>query len=282
MWPAAEPDVFVRDDSIRNDPQAIGALWSSPNRRLLAVHKMAVEIDPDGDFEPDTAIFLGTADGQPWFAVRQSTPGIEQLRTGVESMDEVARSAALTAVALDNWHATHGRCPRCGEATHAVRAGWVRRCPADGSEHFPRTDPAVIALVVDSDDRALLGRRAIWAENWFSTLAGFVEPGETFEQAVVREVAEEAGVTVPVDQVHYRATQPWPFPCSIMIAFTARTHQQPTTPDGEEIAETQWFSREEFAEAAQDGRLRIPPRASVAHNLIVDWYGEPVPHTWSR
>jgi NAD+ diphosphatase len=140
----------------------------------------------------------------------------------------------------------------------------------------------VIVLVIDDQGRALLGRRASWPQGWYSTLAGFVEPGETFEQAVVREVAEESGVEVDVGDVRYRTTQPWPFPSSIMIAFTATTHVQATTPDGEEIVETVWVSREQFEGLAQEGSLRIPPRISVAHHLIADWYGAPIPHTWSR
>lgn len=255
-------------------------LWESPQRRLIGVHKGHIDLSPPADGE---RMLLGTTeDGVPWFAVRVRTADAVDLRAAGADLDPVARSAALTAVALDNWHATHPRCPRCGEPTEPARAGWVRRCPADGSEHFPRTDPAVITLVIDDEDRALLGRRAIWPQGWYSTLAGFVEPGETFEQAVVREVAEEAGVTVPVAGVRYQATQPWPFPCSLMIAFTAHTHAQPTRPDGDEIAETRWLSRDEFLAEAQAGRLRVPPPFSVAYHLIAQWYGQPLSNTWTR
>jgi NAD+ diphosphatase len=279
VWPTAEPDPFRRDEQDRTDPQRVAQLWASPRRRLIAVHAGRVDLDPPPAGE---RILLGIAGDVPWFALRARTDAAQDLRAVADGLDPVARAAALTAAALDNWHATHQRCARCGEPTVPERAGWVRRCPADGSEHFPRTDPAVITLVVDDAGRALLGRRAVWPQGWYSTLAGFVEPGETFEQAVVREVAEEAGVEVPVTGVRYRATQPWPFPASIMIAFTAHTHQQPTRPDGDEIAETRWLSREEFRAGAQAGQVRIPPRLSVAHHLIADWYGEPIPHTWNR
>lgn len=282
MWPTAEPDLFDRDDVTRSEPERIRELWDSPDRRVIAVHKGHVDVRPSGDFDLDDAVLLGTSNGAPWFAVRTRTDNTQELRAVADSLDPLERSATLTAVALDNWHGLHRRCPRCGEATESVRAGWVRRCPADGSEHFPRTDPAVIVLVVDDQGRALLGRRAIWPEGWYSTLAGFVEPGETFEQAVVREVREEAGVEVPVRQIQYRASQPWPFPSSVMIAFTAHTEAQLSVPDGVEIAETEWFSREEFLVAAEAGRLRIPPQVSVAHHLIADWFGQPIPHTWSR
>lgn len=282
MWPTAEPDVFERDDALRADPERQRELWDAPGRRLVAVYKGHVDVRAEVAEQPADAILLGSAQGAAWFAVRMRTDATRDLRTAFAELDRVERSAALTAAALDNWHATHPRCPRCGAATEMARAGWVRRCPEDGSEHFPRTDPAVIALVVDDQQRALLGRRSVWPEQWFSTLAGFVEPGETFEQAVVREVFEEAGVRVPVDQVYYRATQPWPFPASIMVAFTAHTSAQPSKADGEEIAETAWFSRAGFRQAAEDGRLRIPPDVSVAHRLIADWFGEPIPHVWSR
>lgn len=282
MWPTAEPDVFVRDEALRAAPEQLRTLWERPDRRIVAVYKGHVDVRADVDVDPEDLILLGTVDGAPWFAARTRTPGTVDLRAAADSLDEVERVAALTSVALDNWHAGHEFCPRCGGPTEMVRAGWVRRCTDDGSEHFPRTDPAVITLVIDDDERALLGRRSVWPSGWYSTLAGFVEPGETFEQAVVREVFEEAGVRVPVDRIQYRATQPWPFPSSIMIAFTARTWAQPAEPDGEEIAETVWLSRAEFHAAAERGEVRIPPRISVAHHLIADWYGEPVPHTWSR
>lgn len=272
----------MRDETVRTDPERVRALWEEPQRRVVAVYKGHVDVNADVDADLEDLILLGTVDGVAWFAVRSRTDATVDLRAVADSLDTVERAAALTAVALDNWHAAHECCPRCGGPTRMVRAGWVRQCRQDGSEHFPRTDPAVITLVIDDEDRALLGRRSVWPAGWYSTLAGFVEPGETFEQAVVREVFEEAGVRVPVDHVEYRATQPWPFPSSIMIAFTARTWTQPSAPDGDEIAETAWFSRAEFREAAERGDLRIPPRISVAHHLITDWYGEPIPHTWSR
>ena len=243
------------------------------------MHKGHVDLEPAIEGE---RLLLGVVGGRPWFALRTRSDVAQDLRTTIDTLTDVERAAALTAVALDNWHESHTHCPRCGQPTELARAGWVRRCPHDDSEHFPRTDPAIIALVVDDQDRALLGRRAVWPAGWYSTLAGFVEPGETFEQAVVREVAEEAGVTVPVDAVDYRTSQPWPFPCSIRIAFTASTYAQDSHPDGEEIAETRWFSRAEFAAAAQAGQVRIPPRISVAHHLIADWFGAAIPHTWSR
>jgi NAD+ diphosphatase len=282
MWPTAEPDFFDRDEALRLDDSRLDDLWEHPDKRVVAVHKGHVDVAGTPGADRIGAILLGLVESVPWFAVRGRTPDTVDLRAAVDSLSPVERSAALTAVALDNWHEAHTHCARCGTPTEVVRAGWVRRCPQDGAEHFPRTDPAVITLVIDDEQRALLGRRAVWPQGWFSTLAGFVEPGETFEQAVVREVAEEADVEVRVSDVRYRTTQPWPFPSSIMIAFTAHTHSQPSKPDGDEIAETMWVSREQFETRAHAGTLRIPPRISVAHHLIADWYGEPIPYTWSR
>src|SRR5690606_16065858 len=145
------------------------------------------------------------------------------------------------AVALANWHATHGYCARCGAATVATQAGYVRRCPEEGSEHYPRTDPVVIMLVVDENDRALLGRNSAWPPGRFSTLAGFVEPGETLEQAVVREVHEETHVRVHA--CRYVGSQPWPFPASLMLGYFARARGVEPMPDGGEITEARWYSR---------------------------------------
>ena len=154
------------------------------------------------------------------------------------------------AVALENWQRLHRFCSRCGERTVIAAAGHIRRCPACGAEHYPRTDPAVIMLVTDDQDRALLGRQVHWPEGRFSTLAGFVEPGESIEQSVVREVAEEAGVTV--GEVEYVASQPWPFPSSLMLGFMARATSSEIHVDGEEIHEARWFSREDLR-----GGLRV-------------------------
>lgn len=188
-----------------------------------------------------------------------------------------ARDAGLatTAIALAAWHESHPRCPRCGEPTEVVAAGWVRHCPADGSEHYPRTDPAVIMAVVDDDDRLLLGHAAPWPENRFSTLAGYVEPGEGIEQAVRREVAEEVAVTV--GDVSYRGSQPWPFPASLMLAFRARALTTQITVDGIEVTEARWFTRTELADQVASGAVLMPMRASIARVLIEEWFGAELP-----
>jgi NAD+ diphosphatase len=171
----------------------------------------------------------------------------------------------VAAVALANWHATHRRCPRCGEPTEVVTGGWVRRCTADGSEHFPRTDPAVIVLVHDGADRCLLGRQPTWPRGRYSTLAGFVEPGESLEQAVVREIREESSVTV--DDVVYRGSQPWPFPASLMLGFEARVVAGTAAVGDDELEDVRWFSRADL----RRGEPLLPPSASIAHWLITTW-----------
>jgi NAD+ diphosphatase len=182
-------------------------------------------------------------------------------------------------VALANWHATHTHCPRCGTPTVTVAAGHAQRCPADGSEHFPRIDPAVIMLVTDPDDRCLLARNRRWPERRVSILAGFVEPGESAEQAVAREVGEETGITVA--QVRYAGSQPWPMPQSLMLGFRASAAGDlELRVDDDEIAEAHWFSRDELRSALASREILLPPPVSIAHRLIESWYGEELPGVW--
>ena len=183
------------------------------------------------------------------------------------------------AVALANWHARHTHCPRCGALTVPAPAGHARRCPVDGSEHFPRIDPAVIMLVTDDEDRCLLARNRLWPPRRVSILAGFVEAGESAEQAVAREVKEETGIAV--SGIRYVGSQPWPMPQSLMLGFRAEAgHGQQITVDNEEIAEARWFSRDELAAEITAGDLLLPPPVSIAHRIIQSWYGSPLPGTW--
>ena len=183
------------------------------------------------------------------------------------------------AVALANWHARHTHCPRCGAETVPAPAGHARRCPVDGSEHFPRIDPAVIMLVTDEADRCLLARNRAWPPRRVSILAGFVEAGESAEQAVAREVREETGVAVA--EISYLGSQPWPMPQSLMLGFRAQAQPgQEIRVDGTEIAEARWFSRTELGEAAATGEVLLPPPVSIAHQIIRAWYGGPLPGTW--
>lgn len=199
-----------------------------------------------------------------WSTLREAGAGLDALQAG----------AFTTAIALANWHARHRFCPRCGSATAPDQGGWVRRCVADGSEHHPRTDPAVIVAVLDDQDRILLARGVQWPQGRLSVLAGFVEAGESLEAAVAREVTEEVGVRV--SRLSYRGNQPWPFPASLMVGFTARAVSAELTLDPDEIAEAAWFTRDELARATCTGTVVLSPRLSIARRLIEDWYGRPL------
>lgn len=231
----------------------------------------------------DAAVLLSQS-APPRLAVLRNPRRPVNLRmVGAELSDDDA-AWATTAVALAQWHRRSGHCPACGGATAITKAGWSRTCIAAGHESFPRNDPAVIVLVRDHDDRALLGRRGDWPSAWFSTLAGFVEAGESAEHALCREILEEAGVEIDPQRLHYRGSQPWPFPSSLMLGYHAwtLTARADSVPDGEEIVETRWFTRSELAEAAHDGHVLLPPPVSIARLLIDDWYGQALPGHWLR
>ncbi len=198
--------------------------------------------------------------------------GLRELGVALDDRDS---SLLVTAQALANWHSSAGHCPRCGAVTQVTNGGWARRCPEDGSEHFPRNDPAVIVLVLDAQDRALLGHRVGWPEPMYSTLAGFVEAGESAELTVLREMAEEAGVRIDPASLSYLGSQPWPFPSSLMLGFHARVaaDSPPAVADGVEIGEVRWFTRSELAAAYAARELNLPGRVSIARRLVERWYG---------
>jgi NAD+ diphosphatase len=229
--------------------------------------------------------FLGLIDDVAYFAAtveRDDAYRWQTLREFGGRADDLEAALVVSAVALEQWHQRHTHCPLCGEPTVETQAGWTRTCTSDDSQHFPRTDPAVIMLIHDGADRALLGRGPQWGEGRFSTLAGFVEPGESLEAAVAREVFEEVGVGV--SDVRYLASQPWPFPASLMVGFIARLDGDPSIHlDPVEMADAGWFTRDEVARARDwtddlsapaDGtqRLRaIPPHLSISRFLIDRW-----------
>lgn len=210
------------------------------------------------EFEPHVA---GIPDDAQWAGFRDVAARLTPTDTAL----------FIEASAIANWHASHTHCPRCGTATQPEAGGWVRRCPADGSEHYPRTDPAIIVTVVGPDGRLLLGGGGPLDARNYSTLAGFVEPGESLEQAVVREIGEEVGVRVTATQ--YLGSQSWPFPASLMLGFTATTPDTEARPDGVEVTRARWFSRTELQEAVLSGEIVISSRLSIARSLIEHWYG---------
>nr|WP_246315905.1 NAD(+) diphosphatase [Kineococcus aurantiacus] len=218
--------------------------------------------------EAEPEVTDGAAGGEEWRGLREVG---EQLS---------ARDAGLftEALAMGNWHAVTRFSPRTGEPLTAASSGWVKTEPG-GREHFPRSDAAVIMAVISPDDRLLLGHQPVWPANRYSVLAGFVEPGECFEDTVRREAFEEAGVVVGSDpeDVRYLGSQPWPFPASLMVGFAARAVTTEIKVDGDEIALARWFSREELAEALGTGAVLPPPGVSIARRLIEAWYGGPLP-----
>ena len=236
------------------------------------------------EYKSGEKYFLGLdqLDQEPYFAWSASSvePEGEKAPEGYLTLREIGglisefdMEIGLHTVALANWHKSHTHCARCGAPTSVAQGGAIRLCDKDKSEHYPRTDCAVIVLVRDQDDRILLGHQPIWPEGRFSCFAGFLEPGETFEQCVQREVLEESGVAVR--DVDYLGSQPWPFPASIMISFDAVTDfPEMAHPDGHEITEVKWFSRAEIKAQSDAGTLLLPPTMSVARKMIDRWFAQ--------
>ncbi len=234
---------------------------------------------------PPAAVFLGEADGVPYAAVRGERAltvsgrpvgrwaGLREL--GAE-LDDLEAGLLAQAVAILEWHARHRFSPLTGAPTTIEQAGWVQRDPTDGTAFFPRTDPAVIMLVHDGADRVVLGRQSAWPPGRFSILAGFVEPGESAEAAVAREVAEEVGLAVT--DIRYVGSQPWPFPQSLMLGFVARAEgSDELVVDRTEIEEASWFSRAQLL--AGNGPAALPPPVSIARHIIDRWLRDELPPT---
>jgi NAD+ diphosphatase len=303
-----------RSTARRTDAAWLAAAWADPDTRVVVVEDGQAPVrfrdadagDGDGDrtggaqelvfVAPDQApdgvrfllgvdaggvVYFGVAGSLPAEAWPGLGPGVRpiSLRQAGPLLSDRDVGLMTHAVALANWHGTHGHCPRCGAVTEPVVAGHSRRCVNDGSEHFPRLDPAVIMLVTDPDDRCLLARNAMWPERRVSILAGFVEPGESAEQAVVREVLEETGIET--GDARYVGSQPWPMPHSLMLGFRARaTGSLEIKVDADEIAEARWFSRDELRADIASGAIKLPPPVSIAHRIIESWYGAPLGGAW--
>ncbi len=217
-----------------------------------------------------------TVEGGAWDRSAESDVKPVSLRQVGAILSDRDAGLLTHAVALANWHETHTHCPRCGAATVPAPAGHLTVCPVDGTEHFPRLDPAVIMLVIDADDRLLLARNALWPKGRMSVVAGFVEPGESAEHAVAREVFEETAITV--GQVRYLGSQPWPMPRSLMLGYQATAKSgQSIAVDEDEIGEARFFSRAELRAAIDAGELGIAPSSSIARRLIEYWYGAELP-----
>lgn len=247
------------DDAVVVEIDAAGN-FSAANGRSRAI------TDP-GDRRRDD-IYLGRQGDRAWFA--RPVFEIEGESLGWRDVDPAEAEPLAAAVVLGRWHLQSPACERCGEATAPDLVGARRTCVGCGAWAFPRTDPCVIVAITDADDRLLLARQASWPENRFSIVAGFIEAGESAEQACHREVAEEVGVRLT--ELAYAGSQPWPMPRSLMLGFTARTDATQATPDGEEIVDASFRSRAEVRAHIEAGRLILPPSASIARRLIDEWF----------
>ena len=290
-----------RAATLRSDEQWLKRVWAADNTRVLVLSEGNVPVTDDMSLiwvKPDAidldlnvvaecAVMLGvdaqhsyvalvgdraTVDAISWVSLRGIGAQLSARDVGL----------AIAAVAMNSWHSSHSYCPRCGNATVVTQAGWARRCEHDGSDHYPRTEPAMIAAVNDANDRILLGRRNEWPEGWFSTLAGFVEAGESVEACVVREVFEEAGIRVAPESLRYLGSQPWPFPASLMLGYRATATSTDIEREEAEMADVRWYSREEFDAACVSQALRLPNNSTIAFHLIQHWYGKPIPLEWTR
>ena len=284
-----------RSGELRLKPDELAKLWKSARILHFASGKFRVkpnfELDfqsadqiatlrNDAKFAQGEELFLGIDNGISYFAWCSDAADFESfetlenyqtLRTLGDFLSQLEMGLAIHTQAIANWHHSHQFWARCGAPTLSANGGSVRKCSSDGSEHYPRTDGAVIVLVKDENDRVLLGRQKIWPEKRFSCFAGFVEPGESFEQTVLREVFEESAIRA--DSITYLGSQPWPFPASIMISFSAlATNPDEAKADGEEIEEIRWLTREQMCAEIADKSLTLPPSMSVARKMIEFWY----------
>ena len=236
----------------------------------------AVDEQPGDDRPgPPSLIGAGGRRGEP----APDAPGWLSLRDAVGTLSQ-AEGGGLAgyAAAMLNWHRGHRFCPNCGARTNSLEGGLVRGCPRCKAQHHPRTDPVVIMLVTDGD-RVILGRQASWPLGRYSALAGFVSPGESLEEAVAREVFEEAGVEV--GNPGYLSSQPWPFPASLMLGFLVEWIAGEPGGEDPELQDVRWFERDEVADAADrneewdhdavTGTLQLPPRSAIARRLIETW-----------
>lgn len=272
-----------RADHVRADPERLAGYFNL-KARLLALDGLMPTLDDDGrlmwqtlaDAPEDAELcFLGLDEGRACFAAvpaagdvrpRMANPQLWSLMAALGPDDLALYGGARSLV---DWHARHRFCAQCGGNTTLAKGGWQRDCTQCGTSHFPRTDPVTIMLV-EHDGRLMLGRGLGWPEGRFSALAGFVEPGESIEEAVAREVLEESGVVVR--DVAYIASQPWPFPSQLMIGCHCHASDNALTIDETEMAEIIWFSREDVVAAlAGDGPFSAPPRHAIAHHLLTWW-----------
>lgn len=265
----------------RRNSEWVHQLWQQENARLLKVTEAGEFYTCEGGrrlrlpkpfvaFDPQRHYLLGLLADVPVFTVLALPEGeMHSLRSVGHQLEERERDLATAAVALVNWHRQGAFCPVCGGTTHVVNGGFGRVCDKCGEQLFPRTDPAVIVAITDAQDRLLLARQGTWPKGRASILAGFVEVGESLEQAVHREILEEADVELT--DLRYWGSQPWPMPRSLMVGFTARTTADRVNVDGEELVEGRFWSRDEVRAAVEEGSLVLPMSSSIASRMVGAW-----------
>lgn len=268
-----------RADHLRATPAAIDALRGHASARQLVWENGAPAVDEEGRLrwqEPvgEQPLFLGLLRDEPCFSAIPDGDAAVDARAHFQMLGMLEATDAPTfaaALSLTNWHRRHGFCSVCGHGTEPNRGGWSRACASCGAEHYPRVDPVVIMLA-EHDGRLLLGRQPHYPPGRYSALAGFVEPGETIEAAVARELKEEAGISIV--NVRYLASQPWPFPSSLMIGAHADASDDSLTIDTTELDDARWFSRQEVAAAVANEAQAVfqpPPGWAIARTLIEAW-----------
>lgn len=286
---------------LRSNPNWLAEIWTQESTRVLVIHEEKIPVTDElslilvkpyflaADLKDvaEQVCLLGVADSITYLAYfakdeKLSEASWVSLRSVGAQLSALEVGLATTATALNAWHNSHQFCPKCGSETKSTNAGWSRTCCSDNSEHYPRTEPAMIVAVHDENDRILLGRRKEWPESWFSTLAGFVEAGESAEACVLREVYEESGIEVDPKSLTYLGSQPWPFPASLMLGYRAKALTTGLVNDEDEMAEVRWFGKDEFAIACEQKTLQLPNKTTIAWHLISDWYGQPMPTNWCR
>jgi len=265
----------------RVDLDAAGGLVVSNGAVLMEEDRLII-VPASGRPAGFSTSFLGSVDGEDLVVVGvdpgyspESPARMVPLREALIALSRDDRRSrdlelAIMAVAMGEWHVRHAYCSRCGGSTEPGDGGWVRRCP-HGHETYPRTDPAVIVAITDEHDRILLAHVEYHSPGRYSHLAGYVEPGESFEQAAFREIREEASLRL--EGLEYAGSQPWPFPASIMVAFRAKAASADLEVDGVEVTDAMWVTRDELRERLEDGAVRLASPGTIARTLIHDWYG---------
>ena len=276
IWTQDSTRVLVVNDGKIPVTDDLSLILTKPGHFNLLSSQVAEDISLLGVTSEHTYLVYFTTNDQlsevSWVSLRDVGAQLSALDVGL----------ATSATALGAWHENHKYCAKCGASTIVSAAGWSRTCSLEKTEHYPRTEPAMIVAVQDQAGRILLGRRKQWADSWFSTLAGFVEAGESAESCVIREVFEESGITVDPNTLQYLGSQPWPFPASLMLGYRATAISTDLKSDDDEMAEVKWFSRSEFIAACESKALQLPNQTTIAWHLIQAWFGEDMPTTWCR